>query len=254
MKKICCILVLSFTTLFLSSCSRILINSIENALYEYVDNRINYYEYYDNSYNDSDSSNDSYDNSYENSYNNSYDNSYAEESSDSDSSNSSPATVSMLDDMEYIKKTSCLTLYPATDSKYFFYDVEENSYSGNVIYPSGGTLSSQNSVSEDDSYISYYLNKKYSTLSGTIYRPYGSLSCTYTWSNPSTIKIYGDDVLLYEAPNITQDTYSPIDFEVDVNGVRELKIVMLGVWTESTWPGQHSKYPKACMANLILSK
>lgn len=120
----------------------------------------------------------------------------------------------------------------------------------------GGTLASQKATSEDDSYISFYLNSAYNTLTGTVYRPYGTLSCKDVWDGSTTIKIYGDNVLLYEAPNITQETYSPIDFEIDVSGVRELKIVMLGVWTstEGNWIGQYSRYPKACMANLIVCK
>lgn len=161
-------------------------------------------------------------------------------------------------DTDYIKKASYLTLSTAD---YWLYgnlssDVDGNSYSGNIIYPTGGTLASQKATSEDDSYISFYLNSAYNNLTGTIYRPYGTLSCKDTWEGSTTIKIYGDGVVLYEAPNITQSTYSPIDFNVNVKGVRELKIVMLGVWTstEGNWSGQYSRYPKACMANLTLSK
>lgn len=250
MKKICCIITMCLAMLLLSSCSRILIKGIENALYEYNNN---YYEYYDNSYNYFDDS--SYDDSYDSSYDELYDDSRSDEDNTDSDSNVSPDSVSLLDDMEYIKKTSYLTIDTANGYKNFYCDVEENSYSGNVIYPSGGTLASQKASSEEDSYISYYLNKKYDTLTGTIYRPYGTLSCKTVWENPTTIKIYGDDVLLYEAPNITQETYSPIDFEIDVSGVRELKIVMLGVWTEDgDWPGQYTRLPKACMTNLIVSK
>ena len=164
----------------------------------------------------------------------------------------------LLLDMDYIKKTSYLALSTADYWQYgdLSSDVEENSYDGNIIYPVGGTLASQKATSEDDSYISFYLNSAYNTLTGTVYRPYGTLSCKDVWDGSTTIKIYGDNVLLYEAPNITQETYSPIDFEIDVSGVRELKIVMLGVWTstEGNWIGQYSRYPKACMANLIVCK
>lgn len=161
-------------------------------------------------------------------------------------------------DTDYIKKASYLALYPADHWQYgeLSSDVDGNSYSGNIIYPIGGTLASQKATSEDDSYISFYLNSAYNSLTGTIYRPYGTLSCKDTWEGSTTIKIYGDGVLLYEAPNITQSTYSPIALDVNVKGVRELKIVMLGVWTstEGNWIGQYSRYPKACMANLTLSK
>lgn len=253
MKKICCIAAVCLATVLLSSCSRILINGIESVINEYNNNYYEYYEHYDDSYYDFNDS--SYDNSYDNSYDGSDDDFCSDEDSTNSDSSESPSSVSLLDDMEYIKKTSYLTINTANGYKNFYCDVEENSYSGNVIYPSGGTLATQKASSEEDSYISYYLNKKYNTLTGTIYRPYGTLSCTTVWESSTTIKIYGDDVLLYEAPDITQATYSPIDFEIDVSGVRELKIVMLGVWTEDgDWPGQYERLPKACMTNLIVSK
>lgn len=164
--------------------------------------------------------------------------------------------VSLLD-TDYIKIASYLMLSTADFWQYgnLSSDVDGNSYSGNIIYPIGGTSASSKATSEDDSYISFYLNSAYDILTGTIYRPYGSLSCKDTWKGSTTIKIYGDGVLLYEAPNITQSTFAPIDFEVSVKGVRELKIVMLGVWSEEgNWIGQYLRYPKACMANLIVSK
>lgn len=93
------------------------------------------------------------------------------------------------------------------------------------------------------------------TLTGTIYRPYSSLSFTGEWNNGPTVKIYGDDVLLYEAPRITGTTYDPINFEIDVTGVRNLKIVMRGTWRESTgWIGLYNYNPAACMAEVTLQK
>lgn len=135
-------------------------------------------------------------------------------------------------------------------------DVNETSYQGQmIIYPTGGSLSTEVAQSEDEAYVTYYVNQKYSTLTGTIYRPYGSLKSPKEWNRPTVCKIYGDDVLLYEGPNITKGTYDPIDFSVDITGVRELKIVVMGVWTtESTWAGLYDRYPKICISNLMLQK
>jgi len=79
-----------------------------------------------------------------------------------------------------------------------------------------------------DSYIQYNLNMEYSVFTGTIYRPYIMLSCTHPWKNAPILEIYGDGRLLYKAPSITEDTFDPVEFKVDVSGVRNLKIVMEG--------------------------
>ena len=46
----------------------------------------------------------------------------------------------------------------------------------------------------------------------------------------TTVKIYGDGVLLYTAPNIDKNTTGPVKFDIDITGVSELKIVMMGTW------------------------
>lgn len=154
--------------------------------------------------------------------------------------------------LEYTQKADYIRVGAyGNDSK----DVNGIEYNANtVIYPTGGSLNTQVASTEDESYVLYNLNFGYSTLTGTIYRPYKSLSSESEWS-ATTVKIYGDDALLYEAPNITKNTYDAIRFEIDVAGVRNLKIVMLGVWTESTgWPGMYSRNPKVCMAEVTLQK
>ncbi|MBE6799859.1 MAG: hypothetical protein E7529_01490 [Ruminococcaceae bacterium] len=134
-------------------------------------------------------------------------------------------------------------------------DVNEKEYEGTIFSPCGGTLLSQTAQSEDEAYVSYYLNAKYSTFTGTIYRPYSTLSCPDSWTGKTVFKVYGDGVLLYEGPQITQKTYDPVAFEIDVSGVRELKIVIMGVWSQSGgWPGQYDRNPKLCAANLTLVK
>ena len=124
-----------------------------------------------------------------------------------------------------------------------------------LIYPIGGDLYGDWASSDDEAYVMYNLNYKYSSLSGIIYRPYRSLSSVNEWKNPTTVKIYGDDVLLYEAPNFTKDTYDTVEFALDVSGVRNLKIVMRGVWSEDAgWIGMYDYYPKVAMAEVFLQK
>lgn len=135
-------------------------------------------------------------------------------------------------------------------------DVNGNQYDRNsVICPSGGSLNTQYASNDDEAAVLYYLNQEYSTLSGLIYRPYSSLSCDFEWT-PTTVRIYGDDVLIYESPSITQETYDTIKFTADVTGVRTLKIVMRGVWGRETpgWVGLVEYYPKACLTNLMIQK
>lgn len=157
-----------------------------------------------------------------------------------------------LTSLEYTQKASYISVGRAYDSD--SKDVNGNQYDNNtVIHPTGGELASQVASTDDDAYVLYNLNFKYSTLAGTIYRPYRSLSSENEWNNATSVKIYGDDVLLYEAPNITKDTYDSIKFQIDITGVRNLKIVMRGVWAESTgWVGMYDRNPKVCMAEVTL--
>ena len=46
---------------------------------------------------------------------------------------------------------------------------------------------------------------QYSTLIIVVYRPYSTLSCPGEWEKSPTVTIYGDGVLLYEAPSIMQE-------------------------------------------------
>lgn len=155
-----------------------------------------------------------------------------------------------LTSLEYTQKAEYIDL-----SHWDSTDVNEEEYEGDIFAPTGGTLASDTTDKEDEAYVTYYLNAKYSTFTGTIYRPYKTLSCPYDWKELPVFKVYGDGVLLYEGPKITQNTYDAIDFEVDVAGVRELKIVMMGVWTQAgEWIGQYDRYPKICAANLTLIK
>lgn len=127
-------------------------------------------------------------------------------------------------------------------------DVNGHQYlSDAVIRPwSGGPRTAHN---ESELYVVYYLGANYSKLNGIIYRPYSSLSVSdESWNAGTAEKIYGDGVLLYDGPVITRNTYEEFEFQVDVTGVRELKIVLLGVGFD-----QYAySSPLVCMANLEL--
>lgn len=158
----------------------------------------------------------------------------------------------LLTSLDPIKKGDWLSV--GTDMKKIYTDVSNNVYdSQTVIAP---RCSSYRDKTEDDSYVSYYLNSEYTTLTGVLYRPYDSLSCTSVWKKTPVIKIYGDGILLYEAPSITQNTFDPISLSINVTGVRELKIVNYGIWTETDNFDIYSKcyHPKVCLAEMYLSK
>ena len=135
----------------------------------------------------------------------------------------------------------------------------------NILKDVNGVLYSRDSViyrkypetnSKQEAYIQYNLNYEYSTLSGTVYRPYDSFSCTVSWDDsPGKVLIYGDDQLLYESPGITLNTYDTYSFSLDVSGVRNLKIVMRGAWAIwNDWGIRECHHPMACLGNLMLQK
>lgn len=135
-------------------------------------------------------------------------------------------------------------------------DVNGNTYeTDTVLCPAGGYFHSDFATSDDEAYILYNLNLGYSTMSGTVYRPYSSLSSTSEeWGSTISVKIYGDDVLLYEAPKVTQDTYDSYPFTLDVTGVRNLKIVMRGIWSKKVGFAEYTRRPTVCMAEVMLQK
>ena len=64
----------------------------------------------------------------------------------------------------------------------------------------------------------YLLNGQYSAISGTFFQIYSERSHT----QESTLKIYGDDRLLYSAK--MAGGIAPVDFHVDLTGVLELRV------------------------------
>ena len=158
----------------------------------------------------------------------------------------------LLTSLDPIQKGKWLSI--GTDIKKVYTDVSNNVYdSQTVIAPK---RSSYRDKTEDDSYVSYYLNSEYTTLTGVLYRPYDSLSCTSVWQKAPVIKIYGDGILLYEAPGIDQNTFDPISLSINVTGVRELKIVNFGVWNGNDSGNIYfaSYHPMVCLAEMYLNK
>lgn len=106
-------------------------------------------------------------------------------------------------------------------------------------------------TNEEDASICYPLNCKYKQLTGTIFIPVGTLECNVPWGPFPDVKIYGDGALLYESSEIDSKVHDSVDLRVNVTGVRELKIVIEGVW----WDSIESEYnPIVCLGNMILSK
>lgn len=99
--------------------------------------------------------------------------------------------------------------------------------------------------------ITYFLNQDYDTLTGTIYRPYLSLHCNFDWTKNGIVEIYGDGVLLAEYI-VSQDTYSTTQININVSGVRELRISMSGGWKDGDWDEDYYM-PKVCMADLMVT-
>lgn len=159
-----------------------------------------------------------------------------------------------LADLEYTQKTQYLNIGSHSDA--ITTDLQGTMYDGaRLIYPTGGSLASDAASTEDEAYVNYYLGAKYSRLTGVLYVPYKSLSCPGEWKIPTIVKVYGDKALLFEAPAFTVDITEPLSIDIDITGVRELKIVMLGTWTEdTTWVGLYSRQPKVCAADFCISK
>lgn len=134
-------------------------------------------------------------------------------------------------------------------------DVNGNVYDRETVIRPRSRTSNDIAESEQDSYVTYYLYGDYRNFDATLYRTYSSLSTIdEDWTQGTVAKIYGDDVLLYEGPQITQDTYEEFTIHIDVTGVRELKIVLLGVGRKEDSFALYSYYPLMAIANATIQK
>jgi len=73
----------------------------------------------------------------------------------------------------------------------------------------------------------YLLNGNFSTLTGILFLPYASRGVDNPDFN-SVFRVYGDDLLIYEAPIFTRNNPGPVNLNIDITGVRDLRIVMQG--------------------------
>lgn len=127
-------------------------------------------------------------------------------------------------------------------------DVSGNTYAADsVIYIRRSGFPPQ----DEETDITYFLNAEYDVLTGTLYRPYITLSCKSQWDSDGVLKVYGDGVLLYTG-KITQKTYDTISLNIDVSGVRELTLDFDGYWYERGSIDNY--YPKCSVADLHVAK
>ena len=132
-------------------------------------------------------------------------------------------------------------------------DVNGNKYpTENVLYSASSIYVPNYSAS--DSFITYYLGAEYTTFRAKLFRPYCSLSASEEdcLCEPS-VKIYGDGALLYTSPRISLDTYEDFNIQVDVTGVRKLKIEIMGMY-EGDGYSFRCDYPLVCMTNAVIQR
>ena len=163
-----------------------------------------------------------------------------------------------LTSLEPVRKATYIEVGTRRTSDNTCTDVAGKTYdSNNMIYPYEDcfSLAHDTPQTEDDSAIIYMLNYQYSSLSGTVFRPYGTLSCEDWADKYGKVTIYGDGSVLYRSDDVTDTTWDPVSFTLDVSGVRELKIVAQGRWVESSGDvGIYERHPKVCLADLMLQK
>lgn len=68
----------------------------------------------------------------------------------------------------------------------------------------------------------YMINGQYSAISGVLYQTYEKRS-SKLWDNPC-FEIYGDGELLYSYQFEGKEGFKPVDFNVDLTGVLELRV------------------------------
>ncbi|MBQ6719466.1 MAG: hypothetical protein IJN20_03855 [Oscillospiraceae bacterium] len=135
-------------------------------------------------------------------------------------------------------------------------DINGDTYDkDSVISPTGTMAYDGVAKSDDDGGAVYNLNYAYNTFTATIYRPYGFLSYGgELFENMSVVRIYGDDVMLYEFLD-PGESWDVCSVEVDVSGVRNLKIVVRGSWNSTTALIAPANWqPRICLAEGVLQK
>lgn len=132
---------------------------------------------------------------------------------------------------------------------YFNTDLSTDNYGG--TYPSDRIICNcEYGFTEGVGKIEYYLDSKYSKLTGTIYVPDASKSASSLGYTTPSVRIYGDGALLYEKVGLTRKD-KPVDFTADISNVEFLSIEIEGGWYRGDGSGQ---VPLNCVANLAVSK
>lgn len=135
-------------------------------------------------------------------------------------------------------------------------DINGNTHDKDSVISATGTYSyTGRAETDEESSVVYNLNFAYSTFRAAIYRPYVFLSYTGELTpGRCVVKIYGDDILLYEFFDPC-DSWDVIPLEVDVSGVRNLRIVIRGCWNSATGLLAPPDWtPGICLADGVLQK
>lgn len=139
-----------------------------------------------------------------------------------------PINLAMFD---YAEKTDYFVI--GTSNLDIARDVNETLYNDSTVVYLYGRKTGLESIDQgEESNIIFYLDREYTKLTGTVYRPYQTLAFGDNWRGiAGRFEIFGDGMLLYSAI-ITEDTFEAEKFELDLTGVHELKIELRGAWTD----------------------
>lgn len=99
----------------------------------------------------------------------------------------------------------------------------------------------------------FYLAGEYNVMTGTVYVPYESIDpYGYGVDGDRYVRIYGDDVLLYEVTKTDlRGTAEPLQFSVDISGCSFVTIEIDGGWYKGDFTG---RIPYYCVTNVCVSK
>lgn len=98
---------------------------------------------------------------------------------------------------------------------------------GNRYYEDTVIYNKSSGISSGTGKIEYFLGAKYSVLTGMYYVPYASRDPKYR--GVGRLKIYGDDKLIFEK-TISDNKATPISIELDIAGIKFLRIELDGGW------------------------
>lgn len=145
-------------------------------------------------------------------------------------------------------ETYLTSLKQTESNKYIEIDKDcEKDNRGNIYSQGLNIYATDDGLSSGRGFVEYALSGKYKTLKGTLYVPYESRNKEFR--SISMFRIYGDGQLVYSGPAI-EGKDEPVDFAVNVEGVRFLKVCIQGGWYKGDGTGL---IPCICAGNLILS-